>query len=80
MEGLIDGSWTKLAEGTTIGYKRLLRFDDVAPEKIRVTIIETRFSANIKEIGAYHAASFSDEGILNETEGKESEKVTKEPS
>ena len=80
VEGLIDGSWTKLAEGTTIGYKRLLRFDDVAPEKIRVTIIETRFSANIKEIGAYHAASFSDEGILNETEGKESEKVTKEPS
>lgn len=66
VEGLIDGSWTKLAEGTTIGYKRLLRFDDVSPEKIRVTITETRFSANIKEIGAYYAAPFTEEGYLVE--------------
>ena len=55
VEGLIDGSWKKLAEGTTIGYKRLLRFDDVSPEKIRITLIETRTSANIKEVGAYYA-------------------------
>ena len=64
VEGLIDGSWKKLAEGTTIGYKRLLRFDDVAPEKIRVTIIETRFSANISNIGAFYAEPFDDEGSL----------------
>ena len=63
VEGLIDGSWRKLAEGTTIGYKRLLRFDDVAPEKIRVTIIETRFGANIKEIGAYYAVSFNQAAV-----------------
>ena len=55
VEGLIDGNWKKLAEGTTIGYKRLLRFDDVSPEKIRITLIETRTSANIKEVGAYYA-------------------------
>ena len=66
VEGLIDGSWTKLAEGTTIGYKRLLRFEDVAPEKIRVAIIETRFSANILEVGAYYAPHFTEEGVLTE--------------
>ncbi len=66
VEGLIDGSWKKLAEGTTIGYKRLLRFDDVAPEKIRITITETRFSANINQIGAYYAAPFNEEGSLIE--------------
>lgn len=66
LEGLINGSWTKLAEGTTIGYKRLLRFDDVAPQKIRVTIIETRAPANIKEVGAYHAQHFTDEGAIIE--------------
>ena len=66
VEGLIDGNWVKLAEGTTIGYKRLLRFDDVAPEKIRITLIETRFSANISEIGAYYAAPFNEEGSLIE--------------
>lgn len=66
VEGLMDGSWTKLAEGTTIGYKRLLRFDDVSPEKIRVTITETRVSANLKEIGAYYAAAFNEEGAITE--------------
>ena len=66
VEGLIDGEWKKLAEGTTIGYKRLLRFDDVAPEKIRITLIEARFSANISEIGAYYAAPFNEEGSLIE--------------
>ena len=66
VEGLIDGNWVKLAEGTTIGYKRLLRFNDVAPEKIRITLIETRFSANISEIGAYYAAPFNEAGSLIE--------------
>lgn len=66
VEGLIDGEWKKLAEGTTIGYKRLLNFDDVAPKKIRVTLIEARFSANISEIGAYYAAPFNEEGSLIE--------------
>ncbi len=73
VEGLINGSWTKLTEGTTIGYKRLLRFDDVSPEKIRITIIETRFSANIKEIGAYYAAPFTEEGGLVELSHIESD-------
>lgn len=82
VEGLIDGSWTKLAEGTTIGYKRLLRFDDVSPEKIRVTIIETRFSANINNIGAYYAAPFTEEGQLlelNHIEGEWAEVVASNP-
>ena len=66
VEGLVNGSWKKLAEGTTIGYKRLLRFDDVTPEKIRVTITETRFGANIKEIGAYFAGPFIKEAYNTE--------------
>lgn len=66
VEALIDDNWVKLAEGTTIGYKRLLRFDDVSPQKIRITIIETRFSANINEVGAYYAAPFNEEGALIE--------------
>ena len=66
VEGLIDGSWKKLTEGTTIGYKRLLRFDDVAPEKIRITIIETRVSANIKEIGAFYAGPFITDNLYDD--------------
>ena len=55
VEGLFDSQWVKLAEGTTIGYKRLLRFGDVTPSKIRLTIQEARDIANISEVGAYYA-------------------------
>ena len=55
VEGLINDEWVKLAEGTTIGYKRLLRFRDTYATKIRVTIEETRDIANIKKVGAYYA-------------------------
>ncbi len=57
VEGWIDESWTTLAEGTTIGYKRLLRISDVAPSKLRITIHRTRDDANIKKVGAYYAPS-----------------------
>ena len=55
LEGLIDDAWVELATGTTIGYKRLLRFGEVTPARIRVTITETRDDANILKVGAYYA-------------------------
>lgn len=55
VEGWIDEAWTTLTEGTTIGYKRLLRFGDVTPSKLRVTIQETRDIAHISKVGAYYA-------------------------
>ena len=55
VEGLINDEWVTLAKGTTIGYKRLLKFNDVSPTRIRVTISETRDIANIAKVGAYYA-------------------------
>lgn len=55
VEGWLNNEWVELATGTTIGYKRLLRFEDVSVPKVRVTISETRDIANITKIGAYHA-------------------------
>lgn len=55
VEGYINGSWQHLTEGTTIGYKRLLRFSDCTPEKIRLTILGTRNTANIANVGLYYA-------------------------
>lgn len=55
VEGLVNGEWVELTKGTTIGYKRLLRFNDTKASKIRVTINETRDIANIKKTGAYYA-------------------------
>jgi len=55
VEGLFDNEWKILTEGTTIGYKRLLQFEDAVISKIRVTIINSRDKANIKNIGAFYA-------------------------
>lgn len=55
VEGWINDEWVELAAGTTIGYKRLFRFDDTSVPKLRVIISDTRDIANISRIGAYHA-------------------------
>ncbi len=60
VEGWINDEWLTLAEGTTIGYKRLLKFDDASPTRLRVTVTETRDIANISKVGAYHAPILED--------------------
>ena len=55
------GDWRPAAEGTTVGYKRLLRFSDTKAEKVRITITESRGKANISGIGLYYAEPLSDE-------------------
>ncbi len=38
LEAWVKNNWRTVAEGTTIGYKRLLRFDRVKTERVRLTI------------------------------------------
>ena len=56
-----NGAWQYATEGTTIGYKRLLRFSDCQPEKVRVTIRGARATANISNVGLYYAEPLQDE-------------------
>ena len=67
VEGYINGSWQHLTEGTTIGYKRLLRFSDCQPEKIRLTILGTRNAANIANVGLYYAEPLQQAGASIKT-------------
>ena len=55
-----NGAWQYATEGTTIGYKRLLRFSDCQPEKVRVTIRGSRATANISNVGLYYAEPLQD--------------------
>ncbi|MBO5844908.1 MAG: alpha-L-fucosidase, partial [Bacteroidales bacterium] len=55
VEGFFNGKWKTLCKATTIGYKRLLRFNECKAEKIRITILSSRGEANIKNIGLYYA-------------------------
>ncbi len=55
IEAFINNEWRLLTEGTTIGYKRLIKFPDTKATKLRLTIDETRDNANIQKFGAYYA-------------------------
>ena len=55
VEAHVDGEWKVVAKGSTIGYKRLLRFPNTAADAIRVTVDECRGVANISRVGAFLA-------------------------
>ena len=46
--------WIKIAEGTTVGYKRLLQFPEVNSSDFRIKIIGSRLEPTISEVGFYH--------------------------
>jgi len=49
-----DGKeWKKATEGTAVGYKRLLQFDPVTTDKVRLKIISSRLNPTISEMGLY---------------------------
>lgn len=47
------GGWTTIVEGTTIGYKRLLRFPPVTAAKVRLRILSSRLNPTIAKFGLY---------------------------
>ncbi len=63
VEAYKDGSWIHLAEGTTVGYKRLVRFSDTRPERIRVTIRSARGIANVSAVGLFYAEPLADKSV-----------------
>ena len=54
VELLVNGQWITVGRGTTIGYKRLLRFSECVADKVRVTIEECRRTAEIMQIGLFY--------------------------
>ena len=55
LEKEINGNWEKIAEGTTIGYKRILRFADTEAQKIRINFLDGKGIPVISEIGVFSA-------------------------
>jgi alpha-L-fucosidase len=48
--------WERLTEGTTVGYKRLLRFPPVKIDWLRIRIISSRSNPTLSEVGLYKEA------------------------
>jgi alpha-L-fucosidase len=53
VEAWKDGEWKKITEGTTIGYKRILKFDLVETSRIRVKITDAKACPVISNIEVY---------------------------
>jgi alpha-L-fucosidase len=48
-----DNAWKKVAEATTIGYKRILKIDPVETNKVRISIVDSKACPLISNVGVY---------------------------
>jgi hypothetical protein len=53
LQALQSGIWTKISEGTTIGYKRIVKFKELTTNHIRLIIQQSRCESELAEIGIY---------------------------
>ena len=56
-----DG-WKEVGQGTTVGYKRMLRFPAVKTDRLKIKIKNCRLTANISKIAAFYAVPLQEEG------------------
>jgi alpha-L-fucosidase len=49
----VDGQWQLAGEGTTIGYRRILKFDPITTRRIRMNIVGSRGCPAISTISIY---------------------------
>ena len=55
LEVNIDGTCREICRGTTIGYKRLMRFEPVTARFVRLKILKSRGPAEISGFGLYRS-------------------------
>lgn len=60
VEAWMNGQWTQIAEGTTVGYKRMVRFPEVETDRLRIKVLSSRLSANICKVAAFYAETLND--------------------
>ena len=53
VDAWVKGAWKTIAEGGTVGYKRLLRCKETTTEKVRIVIEESRVAPTLDGIGVY---------------------------
>jgi alpha-L-fucosidase len=59
VEAFVDGNWKEITKGTTIGYKRILRFPGSRRTKVRFNDHRLEGSPVISSIGLYNAPADS---------------------
>jgi alpha-L-fucosidase len=56
VEARLNGAWTPIARGTTVGYKRLLRVEGVEADRIRILIQESNNVPALSNLGLFTAS------------------------
>lgn len=54
VEAWKSNAWEEFARSTTIGYKRLLRFDDITTDKVRIRFTESRVCPTLSNLGLFY--------------------------
>ena len=57
IEGNIHGNWIELAKGSSIGYKRIEKFDIVEVSSVRIRVSNSSYSPIIKNLAAYYVGN-----------------------
>ncbi len=60
LEAWTEGQWKEFARGTTIGYRRLLRFDQVTTSRVKLSILGARVCPTLSGFGLYFAPSIDE--------------------
>ena len=53
IEAFIDGSFKKIYENTVIGYKRIIRLDNIKTQCLKINITDSRTEPTLSFIGVY---------------------------
>ncbi|MGW9685728.1 alpha-L-fucosidase [Flagellimonas sp. 2504JD1-5] len=64
VEAQVNGDWVELANQTTIGNKRILRFDKVRTSKLKVNITAAKGPPTLSNISCYNAPNLLTEPII----------------
>ncbi len=54
LEAWVNGHWEKIAEGATVGYKRILRFSPVKTSHLKLVITKSRLTPVISSLSAHY--------------------------
>lgn len=49
-----NNDWIQIITGTTIGHKRLLRFDEITARELRLKVLSSRLNPTISEFGIFY--------------------------
>jgi alpha-L-fucosidase len=53
LDVMIEGKWVEVAAGTTVGYKKILRFPTIQTNKFRIRILKSRLQPTLSKVSAH---------------------------